>query len=217
MDINNVELLITNSNWGISLGLDRPEKRNVIITAANLMGQLLWHLHPWKFRRQVKTFATIGSKSTYDLADDVSEIYDMTYSDGGTIRQIKARDGDFVADTYDGSDRTGTQIKWFEYYKGSSAKMTIELTPIPDAVYTVTYKYLNKFVSIANLPERFLGATLIAIRGYLTEGSIDGYPPFENAVMRLMHTEKPTAVKKWKMELDAHTRNNKMTTNQEWK
>lgn len=94
----------------------------------------------WKFARQTGTVATVASTTTYSLASDYGfgRLYDVVNTTNKTrMSYWSDRDLDNSQPAY---ATTGSPYA-YKLWTVSSGVQQIQPYPIPDGVYTITYKY----------------------------------------------------------------------------
>lgn len=194
--------LIQNMVWAKALGYDAPHKRDVISNVIEEVAKAFWYRHSWTFRQKTSTFTTMASTSTYTMEPDVDKILEITYDDGGVTRYVRYRGQDFLAEQFDNTTKDGTIIYWWSDYAISEEGYIIQMLPTPNSNFTCYLKYFVTYNNLADIPEKYHHHIMVGVKGFLVDGIIEGYPPFEAAIATSMKMDKPQAIKLWSMKAD---------------
>jgi hypothetical protein len=111
-----------------------------------LLATALWDIYSrakWKFAKQTGTITTADGTETYTLASDYNfgGLYDVTNTTSkNIIRQygVRTHDSNLPATEASGSPYL------YRLWGTDEGIQQIQLYPIPDGVYTVTYRYYRK-------------------------------------------------------------------------
>lgn len=101
----------------------------------------IWSATPnWKFARSSGTVATVASTTSYTLASDYGfgRLYDVVNTTS-KVRMVFYADRDL--DSWSPASTTTGSPYAYRLWGASSGIQTMQPYPIPDAVYTITYKY----------------------------------------------------------------------------
>ena len=204
------------SPWAKAIGLDAASEIDYLSNVIDTVAEYFWYERPWRFRYNTKSFATTAGTPDYELDDDIEKIDTMTYVSGSETYQIVQKDEEHVDRYYDGTNRTGSRIYWWDFVKSENGAMTIKLTPIPDAAYTVTVRYARKFIDLDSIPAGYHSVILTGVKSYIVDGVLAGNPVYELAMEKAKRRDKVDAAHKWTMGIDAHSQVNRRKPYSDW-
>jgi hypothetical protein len=103
--------------------------------------RLVGHGRKWSWTKITDTFDTVADQAEYSLNDDVRKpfLFALTGSTRGKLECMPDRS--FVEAVPDADETSGSPTLWRLDGVDSNGQVQIALWPVPDAVYTVQYKY----------------------------------------------------------------------------
>lgn len=100
----------------------------------------------WSFLRRLNTFTTVSTTRNYLLPSDFGGVItELAYSAGSAKTKVVRRPEDEIRDLYGTNDASGAPtyfaVRTIQPGPGEVSRYEMLLYPVPNAVYTLSYRY----------------------------------------------------------------------------
>lgn len=100
----------------------------------------------WSFLRRLETFATVSTQRNYYLPTDFGGVMtELAYSAGSNKLVVARKTEDEIRGLYGSADASGAPdyfaVRTVQPGEGQSSRYEMLLYPVPNAVYTLSYRY----------------------------------------------------------------------------